>query len=314
VRLALPPRVSALTDDEFTKLSDDQRIPSGTPRADPASSLGMDIESIVHRAGGVMLTKELIDGGASNARIKREVAARKLLRPSRGWISLPGADPVLVRAAQSRVVLTCVTAAARRGLWDVGDDAFHVSVAPNSRPVGEIRARVHWCEPMIPRAPGTLVDSMHNLLAIVADCQPYEQALTIWESAIRHKQIVSETMRTLPLSARGQRILEDARPFADEGTESILFVRLRWLGLPMRRQAMILGHRVDLLIGDRLVIQIDGGHHVDRQRMSDNKHDARLRIAGYHPIRVSYWQLMHEWHVVQELILDAIARRLHLAA
>lgn len=274
----------------------------------------MDIESRVRQAGGVTLTTKLVDSGVATARIKRAVGAGRLVRPSRGWVALPSADPVLIRAAQSRVILTCVTAAARRGLWDVGDDTFHVAVSPHARPADGIRARIHWCEPMILRAPGTLVDSVPNLLSIVAKCQPYEQALTIWESAIRRKQITPDTMRTLPLSARSLRILDDARPFADEGTESILFVRLTWLGLPMRRQIMVLGHRVDLLIGDRLVIQVDGGHHVDQQRTSDNKHDARLRLAGYHTIRVSYWQLMHEWHVVQDLILGAIARGLHLAA
>ena len=304
---------SALTDDEFTKLSEDPGLCASAEAPSSASSCDMDIESRVRAAGGVMLAKTLVDGGVSTARIKRAVRAGCLMRPSRGWVALPTADPVLTRAAQSRVVLTCVTAAARRGLWDVDERTVHVAVAPHSRPAEGVHARIHWCEPMIPRPPGTLVDSVPNLLSVVADCQPYEEALTIWESAIRRKQITPDTMRTLDLSRRGQRILDDARPFADEGTESILFVRLTWLGLAMRRQVTILGHRVDLLIGDRLVIQIDGGHHVDKQRTSDNKHDARLRLAGYHVIRVSYWQLMHEWHVVQDLILGAVARNLHLA-
>lgn len=274
----------------------------------------MSIESIVRKAGGVALTSGLVDQGISHARIKRAVRDGTLDRPSRGWVSMRGADPALVRAAEARVVLTCVTAAARRGLWDVGDDTVHVAVAPHSRPAGAIHARCHWSRPVVPRRPGALVDSIENVLAIVAECQPYEEALTVWESAIRRKQVAPDTMRTLLLAPRAQRILDDARPFADEGTESILFARLKWLGLPMRRQTWLLGHRVDLLIGDRLVIQVDGGHHVDQQRTSDNKHDARLRLAGYHPIRITYWQLMHEWHVVQDLILGAIARGLHLAA
>lgn len=274
----------------------------------------MSIESIVRRAGGVTLTRRLIDGGVSPSRIKQAVGAGILTRPSRGWVSLPDADPVLVRAAEARVVVTCVSAAARRGLWDVNDERIHVAVAPHSRPSARIHAKCHWSQPLLPRRPGMLIDSIENLLALVAECQPHEAAVTVWESAIRHKKIELDTMRTLPLRPRARRILEEARPFADEGTESILFERLRWLGLSMRRQFWILGHRVDLLIGDRLVIQIDGGHHVDAQRTSDNKHDARLRLAGYHVIRITYWQLMYEWHVVQELILGAIARGLHLAA
>ncbi len=117
----------------------------------------------------------------------------------------------------------------------------------------------------------------------------------------------------MPRASGGRRLLDDARPFADAGTESIIFTRLKWLRLPMRRQASVLGHRVDLLIGERLIIQVDGGHHVDRQRASDNEHDARLQLAGYHVIRVTYWQLMHDWYTVEGLILDAVARGLHKA-
>ncbi|WP_158231521.1 hypothetical protein [Microbacterium sediminis] len=38
---------------------------------------------------------------------------------------------------------------------------------------------------------------------------------------------------------------------------------------------------------------------------------ARLRLAGYHVIRVGYRQVMDDWATVQELITAAIARGLH---
>lgn len=236
-----------------------------------------------------------------------------LERPRRGWLALPDADPLLKRAAELGIVLTSVTAATRKDLWDVNSDRVHVGLAPNAKLRGGIRAHRHWNRPVRPRKPGTLVDPVENVLAIVADCQPYENALAIWESALQQRSVALETLRTLPLSPQGRRLLDEARPFADAGTESILIARLKWLKLPMQRQAWILGHRVDLLIGRRLVIQIDGGHHVDMQRASDNAHDARLQLAGYRVIRVTYWQLMHDWHAVEALILDAIARGLHRA-
>ncbi|MFT4158182.1 MAG: DUF559 domain-containing protein [Microbacterium sp.] len=67
-------------------------------------------------------------------------------------------------------------------------------------------------------------------------------------------------------------------------------------------------------MGNRLVVQIDGAHHVGAQRDSDNAHDALLRLHGYHVIRISYHQLMERWPEVQSLILAAVAQRLHLAA
>lgn len=273
----------------------------------------MDIAHLVRRAGGVARTSDIADMGVSVSRISAAVRSGLLERPSRGWIALPDADPALKRAAEAGVVLTCVTAAARHGLWDVHPQQVHVGLAPNAKPRRRLRAHRHWCRPLVPRRPRDLIDPVENALAIAADCQPYEHALAIWESALHLQAVTLETLRTLPLSPQARRLLDDARPFADAGTESILFARLKWLNIPMQRQAWILGHRVDLLIGDRLVIQIDGGHHVDAQRASDNEHDARLQLAGYHVIRVTYWQLMHDWHTVEALILDAIARGLHFA-
>lgn len=273
----------------------------------------MELVSIMRHGGGVMLTSQLVMRGISLTRIKRAVAEGILIRPSRGWVALPTADQMLISAAAARVVLTCVTAAAHLEWWDVGEKKPHLAAAPHSHPILTCPTKVHWNEPIVPRKPGQLIDSTINVLTAVAECRPFEQAVTIWEAALRLGVAKPDVMRAVPLRPRASAVLDAARPYADAGTESILFHRLTWLGLPMRRQTWILGHRVDLLIGERLVIQIDGGHHVDAQRASDNEHDAELRLAGYHPIRVTYWQLMHDWPRVQELILHAIAQGLHLA-
>ncbi len=83
--------------------------------------------------------------------------------------------------------------------------------------------------------------------------------------------------------------------------------------MPIRPQAWVAGHRVDFLIGERLVLQIDGGHHVGRQRRSDIAHDARLMLLGYHVIRVDYVQVVDRWHEVSGLVQRAVAQGLHLA-
>ncbi|WP_235563026.1 endonuclease domain-containing protein [Microbacterium sp. Root53] len=71
---------------------------------------------------------------------------------------------------------------------------------------------------------------------------------------------------------------------------------------------------MDFLIGERLVVQVDGAHHVGAQRSSDNAHDAILRLHGYHVIRVTSQQIYEHWEEVQDLILRAIAQGLHKAA
>ncbi|WP_228479238.1 DUF559 domain-containing protein [Microbacterium atlanticum] len=70
---------------------------------------------------------------------------------------------------------------------------------------------------------------------------------------------------------------------------------------------------MDHLIGERLVVQIDGGHHVDSQRESDIAHDALLRLRGYTVFRFGYHQLLSEWPFVQSVIMQAVAQGLHRA-
>ncbi|MER7796013.1 type IV toxin-antitoxin system AbiEi family antitoxin domain-containing protein [Microbacterium sp. NPDC096154] len=274
---------------------------------------GMDPVAIVAARGGVVRIRELLDAGVSSAAIKRAKRDGRLMRPRNGWVATPGADPMLRAAAELGVVVTCVTRAERAGLWTFGSDRVHVAAPRHHSLPRETTAHVHWARPVVPRPPGLLEDGIENTLVLIAECQPFEAALVVWESALRVGLIQLESMRRLPLSERTRRVLEAARPHADSGVETVVVPRLRWLNLPLRRQVVIAGRPVDLLIGDRLVLQIDGGHHVGAQRDADNAHDAQLKLMGYHVIRVSYHQVFDDWPAVHERIVLAIAQRLHLA-
>ncbi|WP_029149802.1 endonuclease domain-containing protein [Microbacterium indicum] len=273
----------------------------------------MDLIGRVAANGGVMRTDALRSAaGGSRHAIDRAVRAGALVRPSRGWIAVPYADPILFAAAEVGVVVSCVTRAARLGLWDVHDPHHHVAADAARALRRPTSARVHWARPLVPRHPGSLEDGIENVLALVADCQPYEQAIAIWESAFRKELVSPDQLALLPFGPNARRMLADAMPFSDSGLESICYHRLLWLNIPMERQVWILGRRRDLKIGARLIVEIDGGHHVDAQRLADNEHDAQLRLAGYHVIRVGYRQIFDDWPTVQALITGAIARGLHL--
>lgn len=274
-----------------------------------------EISSEVAALGGVARTSALRDLGFRRADFEAAIARGTLQRTRQGWVALPEVSPLLVSAARRGVVLSCLTQARRLGLW-VHDQnpGVHVAATPGSAGGKPKGIRVHWSKPLIPRRPGVLEDPIENVLAIVAECEPYEQALATWESALRLDLIDREAMQNLPLRPAARRLLGDAQPFADAGTESYLRPRLRWLKLPIRAQIWIAGHRVDALIGERLVLQIDGGHHVGEQRSEDIRHDVELKLMGYHVIRISYDQLMDAWAEVQDLIMRAVAQRLHLAS
>ena len=89
----------------------------------------------------------------------------------------------------------------------------------------------------------------------------------------------------------------------------------RW-GLRVRQQVWIGGRPVDALVGDRLVVQLDGYefHSTSAQRTRDIAHDAELRLRGYTVLRFGYAQVVHDWPTVERTILHAVAAGIHLAA
>lgn len=268
----------------------------------------------VASAGGVMRVAALRRRGYSRRSIEHRVSSGELVRPRNGWVGLPSADPLLLAAARAGVVLTCHTQARRLGLWVLRDDGVHVG-APPHRHIGEIKTgtHVHWSTPLVPRHPDALVDPVENVLAVVAGCLPFEEALVIWESALRLQLVTREMLERMPLAAAARGVLAECSSYSDSGLETLIPTRLRFLRLPIRQQVWLAGHAVDFLIGDRLVLQIDGGHHVGAQRRSDIAHDAQLKLLGYNVIRVDYLQVVSQWQEVHDVIVRAIAQGLHEA-
>ncbi|MFB7890893.1 DUF559 domain-containing protein [Microbacterium sp. NPDC056044] len=273
-----------------------------------------EIVRSVRLHGGIARATTLQREGYSRHYLRLAIQQGALRRVARDWVAVPDADAELVAAARGGAVLTCVSAARRAGLWVLTEDRPHVAVKPHARGGRAGTAAVHWAEPLVPRHPDALVDPIENVLALVAACRPREEALAIWESALRQDLVDRAQLDRLPLPAAARAIREEAQAFADSGLETIFATRLRWLGVRILAQIWILGHPVDHLIGDRLVVQIDGGHHVGPQREADIAHDAVLRLSGYTVFRFGYHQLLSDWPFVQATIMQAIAQGLHRAS
>lgn len=264
--------------------------------------------------GGVVRSVVVVESGFSPRTVETAQRAGLITRPRRGWLAAKDAEKTVVTAARLGVVLTCRTQAGLLGLW-VHDrsGAPHFTVPHNAAVRIPFEAWVHRGRPIVPRHPDSLVDPIENVLAYIAECEPFERALATWESALSRSLVTLEALRGYAWKPAARRVLEHAVPFSDAGLETYLRARLRWLRLSIRVQIWIAGHRVDTLLGDRLVIQIDGAHHVGAQRSEDIRHDAELRLMGYHVMRVSYTQVMFDWPLVQDLIMRAVAQGLHRA-
>lgn len=278
----------------------------------PLESRVASLSEFVRSAGGIVLAKDARRAGFSERTVAASVATSVVTRVRRRWLAHPNVDPALVGAARAGVVLTCVTAAERLGLWVLEPGGIHVAAPAHAGRINPpATARVHRAAPIVPRPPGELVDPIENVLALTAACLPFEQALAVWESALNKRLVTVYALDRLPFRGPARELIAVADPLSDSGLETFVPVRLRWLGERIVPQAVILGRRVDFLIGQRLVLQIDGGHHVDAQREADIRHDAQLVLNGFHVIRVGYHQVVHDWPSVQHDITRAIAQGLH---
>ena len=278
-------------------------------------TIEMTLIDELQRLGGAVRSLTLRERGFSGYEIRRAVERGQLTHPRRGWVALATLDAELHFAVTHGVILSCVSLARRNGLWVPHKPTeLHVASRRNGAPLPGF-ARVHWAVPLVPRDPDAIVDSLPNTLSLIARCLPREEALTVWESALNKELVDIQSLQRLPLSAAARDLLSECRPYSDSGLESLFKTRLRWLKQPIQPQVTLFGHRVDFLIGDRLVVQIDGRQHDGEQhRSSDYAHDLQLELRGYHVIRVSYTQVMHEWPAVQTSILEALARGWHVAA
>lgn len=270
---------------------------------------------IAHRA-------DILNAGFTLAVLRAFVRDGTAQMIRRAWVALPEASDELVTAARAGGRVTCTSLARRRTWWmpeDVGQELhLHLTPGSGSARLDETwRGILHWTEPVATLPGRVLLAPALDALAHIAVCQPRDVALVLWESAARTERLAPEALRAIRWHSRTARELaETVTGLADSGLETMVVAPLRRWGLRVAQQVMIAGRPVDALVGERLVVQIDGYefHSTSAQRTRDIAHDAELRMRGYTVFRFSYAQIVHNWGIVEQTILRAVAAGLHLAA
>jgi len=277
----------------------------------------MDLRSWLRSRNGIAHRDDAADAGFTVFRIRSAIRSGAVRRIRSRWIALESAPIDLTDAAESGGAVTCVSLARRRGWWvpPDTDERLHLRMPPN----GVVRvsdAHAHWGRSLAPSRPRMLETSVEDALSDTASCFPVDQAVAIWESALRTESISLDSLRTVRWrTPAARRCLELLRPGTDSSLETVFHVRLSPWGVRLRFQVQLAGHPVDFLIGTHLVIQVDGWsfHSSSADRSRDLAHDAELRMRGYTVLRFSYAQIIYDWEHIERTLAGAVSRGLHVA-
>ncbi|WP_394277871.1 endonuclease domain-containing protein [Luteococcus sp.] len=263
---------------------------------------------------GVWRTQVLQRSGWQRRDIQRAVKEGSLLHVRRGWYGAPQADPRVLRAVKAGGALTCASALAHHGAWDVTGTLVHVRRDHNF--TSPLSAGLKHCHSAggTRGAPLRAVDDLATALRAAWGCLGPEELVQVCDSLLHRRMMtLDELAAILPRGRRTDLLLRHC-DLAESGTETLVRLRLRRRGIQLRPQVWITpGDRVDLLVGERLVIEVDSrAHHTGIERFSaDRERDLRLRSLGYTVVRLTYQQVVHGWPAVEQSLLAMVRRGDH---
>lgn len=273
----------------------------------------------LQRHGGVAHSSDLKAAGWPPAAIAAAVAYGQVRRVRRSWVATMDCDRRRMDAASVSGRLTCVSAAALRGLWVPNevqhpDAPTHVAVPGTASRLSTVGLHLHWGTGPEPVGRNANEDGILNVLFHVAQCLPRQNAMAVWESAIRKRLTDAAVLRRVAWRRQeASELAAVASSLSDSGLESIAVHGLADAGVTMIQQVWIDGRPVDGLIGESLVLQLDGfAHHssaADRRR--DIEADARLVARGFVVLRFDYHQILFQWSLVRDTVLLAMAQGAH---
>lgn len=273
-------------------------------------------------------------GGASDAatlrrltgrrRLRRAVRRGQVVRDARGRYALPTADEALRAANRLTAVVSHLSAAAYWG-WEVKTPPKrpHVTV-PRNRNVPEDRRQgveVAWAD----LRDDEVVDGRVTSPArTVVDCirfLPFDEALAVADSALRHRAVTKAQLVWLASLVRGKGAIQAravaaaASPEAANPFESVLrAISLTVAGLHLEPQVWLEvdGRRVRPDLLDRrlgLIVEAESFEwHGKRAALtSDCSRYNAFVLAGYVVLRFSWWQVMRRPEYVAECLRRFVA-------
>jgi very-short-patch-repair endonuclease len=271
----------------------------------------VDPSRIIKAAGGVLLTRDVVAKGATEAGIRLAVRSGAVWRVERGLLAVPGADPELVAAGRSRGLLTCVSAAQRFNLW-------HLRPAPqphywhsNGRALdGCVSHRLALTQP---KRHGT-VAALPDVLLQALLCLPAVESLVMVECAYNRGDIDLAFLRghlTGNRCGKARDVLARVERGADSLLETLARVLFREAGIATATQVWLDGiGTVDFLLEGFLIVELDGiAFHLEpRQFKKDRRRDNAAVVRGLPVLRFFYDDVVHAPEAMIAQVRDVLAR------
>ena len=260
---------------------------------------------------GVHTRKQLHTRGFNPSQIRTAVNRGRLRRIRPGWFATPQADLNVVRAVALGGCCGCISALRHHGVWVPETTKLHMRAADH------ITVKHSSCRPFGANPPVvSAVDDIDTAIRSAARCLNDEQFVVVLDSLLHLKRATEHQLRTWLRQAplRVQRLV-DMTAEAEAGTETMTRLRLRAKGVRARTQVWLAADcRVDLLIGDRLVIECDSErwHGSWEARERDLARDRMLVAKGFLVIRLSYRQIHDQWPLIERDLLQIIRDRRHV--
>lgn len=222
-------------------------------------------------------------------------------------------------AARSGCWVTCFSALKLYGLWVPPMDIRpHLTTTWRRLETGRARASDLGKHRRLNRpVRGGLVVSPKDALIAAVKCGTPEQAFIVLESALKLGVATRDEVREIltHVSKKKARKIGVPGSRSDSGSESALAFRLRKLKLEFEQQVWIRDvGRVDILVGQSLVIELDSWQHHQADRKAyhrDRERDAVLIARGYTVVRLAYAHVFFDWQKYEALLRGYIKRRLH---
>jgi very-short-patch-repair endonuclease len=287
-----------------------------------ASLSRVDVVEVMTRFGGVCDAHRLV-AATSRKRVATAVRNGTVVRDSRGRYALPTADRARRAAGRLTGVVSGLSAAALHG-WELKTQPPRpVVTVPAKRRVEPLRrVGVDLCWRDLD--PDDLWDRVLRPGPTVIDCAkrlPFDEALAVADSAIRHGNLTPERLLVLagqvPTTGRAQclRIAREATGLAANPFESVLrAIALDVAGLDLQPQVVIdedgFVGRPDLVdVGRRVVVEADSFEFHGRRKAltRDCVRYNALVLRGWTVLRFSWEQVMFDPDYVRQCLARVAA-------